>query len=249
MVKRDDGRPRNDGGTSLECKTTSEDMESKAENHEVPKEHATVETDWAPNKLHRGLNLAAGYRGDPKDQTWGNCGAPNELAVTGRKMTCHAGVAWCKGNSPEKLDQGRCWTRNAERAETREEIMDVPGRQQGNKGPRWQLATISKEGEDIHKQHQRVKLRTVSTSGKQRNTQEDCIWDLWSENQEKKIVGTSIRMQKMMDWSLRRGHNHSKTEKETAHRAGSRNEEAPATLGVTPHRGGTNRMMVRTWSD
>jgi hypothetical protein len=28
----------------------------------------------------------------------------------------------------------------------------VPGGQNGNKGPRWQMATISKEGEDNHKQ-------------------------------------------------------------------------------------------------
>jgi hypothetical protein len=64
------------------------------------------------------------------------------------------------------------------------------------------------------------------------------------------MVGTSIRIRKMTDWSLRRGHNPSKTEKETAHRAGAINEEAPATLGDAPPWGRrTNRMMVRTWTD
>jgi hypothetical protein len=34
---------------------------------------------------------------------------------------------------------------------------------------------MSEEGEDNHKQHQRVELRTVITPGKQRNAQEEPI--------------------------------------------------------------------------
>jgi hypothetical protein len=59
--------------------------------------------------------------------------------------------------------------------ETQEEIMDAPERQQGNKGPRQQPAAISREGEENREQNQRVELRTASTSGKRRNTQENLI--------------------------------------------------------------------------
>jgi DNA-binding PadR family transcriptional regulator len=54
-----------------------------------------------------------------------------------------------------------------------EEKMVVPGRRQGNKGPTQQIATISDEGEENRERHQRVELKTASTSGKQRNTLEN----------------------------------------------------------------------------
>jgi hypothetical protein len=54
-------------GAHLGCKKlTSEDME--AEHCEVPKKHAAVETGRAPNKRHRGRNLAA--EGQPAVQKW-----------------------------------------------------------------------------------------------------------------------------------------------------------------------------------
>jgi hypothetical protein len=65
--------------------------------------------------------------------------------------------------------------RNLERTDTQEETTDVPGRQQGNKGPRRQTAAISEEGEENCERHQGVELRTTITHGKWRNTQENLI--------------------------------------------------------------------------
>jgi hypothetical protein len=55
------------------------------------------------------------------------------------------------------------------------ENTDAPGRQNGDKRPRRQMAAISEEEEDNHEQHHRVELRTVITTGKQRNSKEHPI--------------------------------------------------------------------------
>jgi hypothetical protein len=74
-------------------------------------------------------------------------------------------------SGPEpRVSEGSGEYRHSER-----ESADVPQRQKGNEGSRWQMAAMSEEGEDNHKQHQRVELRTAVAPGKQRNAQEDPI--------------------------------------------------------------------------
>lgn len=59
----------------LECKEpNSEDMESRAEYQEVPKEHAIVKPVGRLRKRHRGGNLAAEHNHKPQERTQGNCG-------------------------------------------------------------------------------------------------------------------------------------------------------------------------------
>jgi hypothetical protein len=78
----------------LECKEpTLEEMESKAEHREVPKEHAAVETGKAPSKQHRGQNPDAGRSGKPKVLTRGDRGTRRKLAATCRKVSRGAIVA------------------------------------------------------------------------------------------------------------------------------------------------------------
>jgi hypothetical protein len=63
---------------------------------------------------------------------------------------------------------------------------------------------MSEEGENNHKRHWRVKLRTVIKCGKRKNAQEDSIGDFQREDHK-----TSSRnfsgLQRMMDWILWRG--------------------------------------------
>jgi hypothetical protein len=76
-----------------------EEMESEAELREVRKAPAAGKPVGRLRKRHRGRNLAAGRRGDPKKGTNPrNCEARKELAAGGRKMTRHAGVVRRKGN-------------------------------------------------------------------------------------------------------------------------------------------------------
>jgi hypothetical protein len=56
--------------------------------------------------------------------------------------------------------------------------------QQAKKEPRRQAAALFKEGEDNHKLHLRVELRTAITSGKRKNAQQDPTWDLQREYRE-----------------------------------------------------------------
>jgi hypothetical protein len=103
-----------------------------------------------------------------KIQTHENCGSLRKLTVAGRKMmTRHTRVAWCKrGVIRKKLDQGQNYVRNTE-------SKDAPGKQNGRKGSRRQMAAIFDEGKDInHKWHWSVEIRTAITSGKWKNAHE-----------------------------------------------------------------------------
>jgi hypothetical protein len=56
--------------------------------------------------------------------------------------------------------------------------MDNPGRQNGQKGPRLQTASISDEGKDNnYGRHQRVEIRAAIISEKRRDSKEDSLWD------------------------------------------------------------------------
>jgi hypothetical protein len=56
-------------------------------------------------------------------------------------------------------------------------------RQNDNKGPMRQMATIFEKGEDNHERHQRVELMTAITCGKRRNTH-DPVCDFHRKNCE-----------------------------------------------------------------
>jgi hypothetical protein len=62
---------------ATDLKANPEKMQSKAEHREVPKGHAAVETGSAPNKRHRGRNLAEERCRQPEELTRGNCGPQN----------------------------------------------------------------------------------------------------------------------------------------------------------------------------
>jgi hypothetical protein len=103
-----------------------------------------------------------------------------------------------------KPDQGQRGTRNLERTDTQEEITDAPGRQQGNKGHRWETATLPVEGEDSREQYQRLELRTAIIPGKQRKLKKP-LYEISGSKIMKQMLGTSIRMRKMRNWTLWRG--------------------------------------------
>jgi hypothetical protein len=85
---------------------------------------------------------------------------------------CKSGTA--KGTwAPEKRKRCYC-TENPEGMYVQDETLEGPSRQNGNKRPRRQTAAVSEE-EDNHERHRRVELRTVITSGKQRNAQDGLI--------------------------------------------------------------------------
>jgi hypothetical protein len=76
-----------------------EEIPSKAEHQEVPKEHAAVKPVGGMRKRRRGRNLAAERRQKPKEWTRVNCGIRRKLATACMKMTHCAKVARCnKGN-------------------------------------------------------------------------------------------------------------------------------------------------------
>jgi hypothetical protein len=106
------------------------EIKSGAEHREIPTEHAAVETGSAPNNRHRGWNLAAGRRGEPKELTRGNCGSR-------RKLTRRAGEARCKGHVVRKnqtrngagrgISRGRICRRHLTRQEGSKGIKDLDG--------------------------------------------------------------------------------------------------------------------------
>jgi hypothetical protein len=73
-----------------------DDMESEVERREVPEEEATVKYSGTMKKWHRGRNLAAGRRGEPKELNRGDCGSRVKLAAACRKVSRRAAVAWRK---------------------------------------------------------------------------------------------------------------------------------------------------------
>jgi hypothetical protein len=169
----------------MECKeSTLKDKESTVERRAVPTEEAAAKSSRIMKKWHRGRHLAAGRRVKPKKLTQGDCGSRWKLAAACRKVSRRAAATWRKRNlsrnirtseeinrrwqedneSPyksgmaqerrrlEKLDQGQSYARNPE-------SRDAPGRQNGRKGPRRQMAALCDEGKDInHRRHQRVEI-------------------------------------------------------------------------------------------
>jgi G:T/U-mismatch repair DNA glycosylase len=70
-----------------------EEMKSKAEHQEVPKEHAAVKPVGELRKRHRGRNVAAERRRKPTD------GSRRKLVAVRRRTTLSAKVARRKGHS------------------------------------------------------------------------------------------------------------------------------------------------------
>jgi hypothetical protein len=93
---------------------TPEEMKSVVVHEVIPKEHATVKPVGELTKRHMGWHLAAWRHGQPEERTRGNCGSWKKLAAASRKMTCHAGVAWCKerGHLGPSVKQGQ-WKNQA----------------------------------------------------------------------------------------------------------------------------------------
>jgi hypothetical protein len=159
-------------------KGNAEETQSEAEHREVPKEQAEAETGRAPKKQYRGQNLAAECCSQPEEQTQGNGGSWKKLTATGMRMTCHAKVAWRKGNHQEKLGQGR-GTRNLGRTEVREEASAETGMQIWDKEQMHETAATKQEG--IHQDLQENRW----TGGHEVNCQ-ICCWV--ADNQELDVV-------------------------------------------------------------
>jgi hypothetical protein len=82
-----------------------EEIESESEDQEIPKEHAAVKPVGALKKRPRGWNPAAKHHDWPEERIQENCGSLKKLVAVRRVTTCHAEVAWCKGNII-----GKSWT-------------------------------------------------------------------------------------------------------------------------------------------
>jgi hypothetical protein len=166
-------------------------MQSGVEHQEVPKKHVTVKPVGELRKWHRGRYLATEHRGEPEERTWGNYGSRKKLATTGRRMTRHA--AWHKGCSHEgpliEQDQWKYQTRDKFARGTwngwmlrRRQLT----RQEGISGNR---------NRDFQDQLHRGSERT--SSGIYRKA--------FRLEIVKRIAGSSVRLQRMRDWTLGRG--------------------------------------------
>lgn len=78
------------------------EMQSGAKHWQVPKQHAAVKSSEEMKQQHRGWNLAAQHRQEPKEQTWQNCESWKKLAAASRKMASHKAAARCKGHIVRK---------------------------------------------------------------------------------------------------------------------------------------------------
>jgi hypothetical protein len=99
---------------------TNSEMQSSGEHQNVPKEGVAVKSSRTTKKRHRGRNLAAGRRGEPKDLTRGDCESRRKLAAACRKVARRAAVARRETSSgkfgPRKIvDRGRNWPKPAGR--------------------------------------------------------------------------------------------------------------------------------------
>jgi hypothetical protein len=74
-------------------KANPEEIESETDHREVPKEDAVVKPVAGLRKRHRGWNLAAGRRGEPKELNRGDCGSRRKLAAACRKVSRRARIA------------------------------------------------------------------------------------------------------------------------------------------------------------
>jgi hypothetical protein len=117
--------------TDLEA--SPQEMQSKVEHKEVPKEHASVETCIVLNKQHRGRNLAAECRHKLKDES------QRKLATGHRGMTLRAKVAWCKIHQGQ--GKNKVLLRTSKRQMFRRKCQSKPEHKNGigNQGQRQQL--------------------------------------------------------------------------------------------------------------
>jgi hypothetical protein len=83
----------------VKVEANPEEKETVAEQREVPKEEAAVETIGALKKRYGDRHLAVGRRRQLKKRTKGDGGSRQKLAVVRKGMTRRAGVARRKGGS------------------------------------------------------------------------------------------------------------------------------------------------------
>jgi hypothetical protein len=102
----------------MDLKANPEEMESKVEHQEVPKEEAVVKSSGAQKKRHRGWNLAAGCHGKSKELTRRDCGSRRKLAAACRKGSCRTRVTWCNGYLIKKNQTRKNIARGAPRGQT-----------------------------------------------------------------------------------------------------------------------------------
>jgi hypothetical protein len=147
-----------------------ENVKSEVEYREVPMKEAAVKSLGTMKKRHRGRHLAAGRRGEPKEQTRGDCGSRRNMVTSCRKVSRRAIVERRKKNIFRKIrTQGNCGPRKELAAdgrrmnqstkvawcrgydckrydqdnavqETRKETLEGSGMQQWHKGPRPKIA-------------------------------------------------------------------------------------------------------------
>jgi hypothetical protein len=118
-----------------------EEMKSVAEHEEVPEEEAAVKPVTALKKWHGDQRLAVACRDQLKKWTQGD-GVSQELAATGRGMTCCAIPARHQGPGRDNVAEG---TRKDVRLGR--EVMRNP-------------AATSEKGEDNRQWHQRINQKT-----------------------------------------------------------------------------------------
>jgi hypothetical protein len=172
-----------------------EEMKSVAEHQEVPKEEAPDKSSGTMKKRHRGRNLAAGRRGEPKERTRENLGSRKELAAARRRTTRHAGVGVtrCKGHFFRKNEARDKVTRKG-RTLGRRQLT----RQEGMNGTR---------NRDFKKQ--RCLRRSESLSGRM-------IGKTIGLEIEKRITRSPVWIRKMTDLILLRGRHLPKRKKSQA---------------------------------
>jgi hypothetical protein len=103
---------RSETAASQEATETEPDtgtMQSVEEHQEIPKEEAAVMPIGRLRKRRRDRNLAVGRLQKLKGRIQASCESRRRLTVAGKKMTCHATVAWRKRNMFRKfVTQGMC---------------------------------------------------------------------------------------------------------------------------------------------
>jgi hypothetical protein len=91
--------------TERDTEKTEPDPEMKtvAENQEVPKVEAAVESSGTMKKRHTSRHLAVGRRGEPEGLNRGYCGSRRKLAAACRKVSRSRAVARRKRNVFRKI--------------------------------------------------------------------------------------------------------------------------------------------------
>jgi hypothetical protein len=190
---------------------------------EVPKEGAILKTVRALKKQYGDLCLPIGHHWQLQNWTQGDGGSWKKLAPICRRMTCGAGVAWYKGRSMqsyrtdgwtdmmEKLDQGQDCTKNPKRMNVWEETWGRTGRHQWNKDQSLKSNYVWRRRGHLAGSSGRFscwecKVKSLAISQ-----------DL--ENEHQNIVERLAP---------------SETKEETAHRVGTGDVRARATLGILP---------------